>query len=80
MGKSFETGLISSRTNWVRHEVMSDKPLFIRLTLPNGLEESIESLAREILRSQPKNVYRFAAEHFADQVRKRNSGQTSVKS
>ena len=53
----------------------TDKPLFIRLSLPSGLEESLEGLAREVLRSQPKNIYEFAAEHFEELLRKRNKGK-----
>ena len=53
----------------------ADKPLFIRLSLPSGLEESLEGLAREVLRSQPKNIYEFAAEHFEELLRKRNKGK-----
>ena len=55
----------------------TDKPLFIRLSLPSGLEESLEGLAREVLRSQPKNIYEFAAEHFEELLRKRNKGNKS---
>ena len=50
-------------------------PLFIRLSLPSGLEESLENLAREVLRSQPENIYQFAAEHFEKQLRERNKGE-----
>ncbi len=39
-------------------------------------EESLESLAREVLRSQPKNIYEFAAKHFEEQLRKRNKGES----
>ena len=56
----------------------SDKPLFIRLSLPNGLEESLEGLAKEVLRSQPKNIYQFAADHFESLLRKRNEGNTII--
>jgi hypothetical protein len=57
---------------------MGDRPLFIRLSLPAGLEEALENVAREVLRSQPKNIYQFAAEHFEDLLRKRNEGQLSI--
>ena len=49
------------------------RPLFIRLTLPNGLEEALEGLAREVLRSQPDNILEFAANHFEQLVKTRGS-------
>jgi Regulatory subunit of type II PKA R-subunit len=36
---------------------MADRPLFIRLSLPMGLEDTLEGLAREVLRNKPKNIY-----------------------
>ena len=51
---------------------MADRPLFIRLNLPSGLEEALESLAREVLRQKPQNIYEFAADHFEELVKKRN--------
>ena len=52
-----------------------ERPLFIRLSLPAGLEESLEGLAREVLRSQPKELYKFAAEHFESKLKNRNQGE-----
>ena len=49
------------------------RPLFIRLTLPDGLEEALEGLAREVLRSQPDNILEFAANHFEQLVKTRVS-------
>eukprot|EP00095_Tigriopus_kingsejongensis_P003051 snap_masked-scaffold101_size371023-processed-gene-0.7 protein:Tk03051 transcript:snap_masked-scaffold101_size371023-processed-gene-0.7-mRNA-1 annotation:"sperm surface protein sp17" len=46
---------------------MTQKPLFIRLNLPTGLEESLEGLAKEVLRSQPSNILHFSAEYFENQ-------------
>ncbi len=54
-------------------------PLFIRLSLPGGLEEALESLAREVLREQPKDICQFAAQHFEQQLRKRNKGTCCVR-
>ena len=51
---------------------MADRPLFIRLNLPSGLEEALESLAREVLRQKPSNIYEFAADHFEELVKRRN--------
>ena len=53
---------------------MADRPLFIRLSLPSGLEDTLEGLAREVLRHKPKNIYDFAADYFEDLLRKRNEG------
>ena len=47
------------------------RPLFIRLTLPDGLEEALEGLAREVLRNQPENILEFAANHFEQLVKTR---------
>jgi len=49
------------------------RPLFIRLTLPDGLEEALEGLAREVLRHQPENILDFAANHFDQLLKKRGS-------
>jgi hypothetical protein len=57
---------------------MADRPLFIRLSLPGGLEDTLEGLAREVLRSKPKNIYEFAADYFEDLLRKRNDGKSAV--
>ena len=53
---------------------MADRPLFIRLSMPSGLEDALEGLAREILRSQPKDMYEFAAQYFEGLLIKRNKG------
>ena len=47
--------------------------MFIRLTLPEGLEEALEGLAREVLRTQPENIYEFAANHFDQILKKRTN-------
>ena len=57
----------------VRMAVAESRPLFIRLTLPDGLEEALEGLAREVLRQQPDNILDFAANHFEQLVKKRGS-------
>ena len=49
------------------------RPLFIRLTLPDGLEEALEGLAREVLRHQPENILDFAANHFEQLLKKRGT-------
>ena len=52
------------------------RPLFIRLTLPDGLEEALEGLAREVLRHQPENILDFAANHFDQLLKKRGTSGT----
>ena len=54
---------------------MADRPLIIRLRVPCGLEDALERLAREILRSKPKDMYEFAAQYFERLLRKRNIGE-----
>ena len=56
-----------------------ERPLFIRLSLPAGLEESLEGLAREVLRAQPKDLHRFAADHFEAKLKIRNQGDRTHK-
>ena len=53
------------------------RPLFIRLTLPDGLEEALEGLAREVLRQQPENICQFAANHFEQILKKRGTVKLS---
>ena len=57
--------------------VIESRPLFIRLTLPEGLEEALEGLAREVLRHKPENIHEFAAEHFDQLLRRR--GHVGIK-
>ena len=54
---------------------MADRPLFIRLSMPSGLEDALEGLAREILRAQPKDVLEFSADYFEGLLRSRNKGK-----
>ena len=54
------------------------RPLFIRLTLPDGLEEALEGLAREVLRHQPENILEFAAQHFENVLRKRDKSGNNI--
>ena len=53
---------------------VAERPLFIKLNLPDGLEEALEGLAREVLREKPGNIYEFAADYFEELVKKRNEG------
>ena len=43
-----------------------EAPLFVRITLPEGLENMLESLSKEVLKHQPsqQEFYEFAANHF----------------
>ena len=53
---------------------MADRPLFIRLSMPSGLEDALEGLAREVLRAQPKDLLEFSADYFEGLLRSRNKG------
>ena len=53
---------------------MADRPLFIRLSMPSGLEDALEGLAREVLRAQPKDMLEFSAQYFEGLLRTRNKG------
>ena len=57
---------------------MADRPLFIRLSMPSGLEDALEGLAREILRAQPKDLLEFSADYFEGLLRSRNKGNYSI--
>ena len=57
---------------------MADRPLFIRLSMPSGLEDALEGLAREVLRSQPKDMLEFSAQYFEGLLRTRNKGNYSI--
>ena len=56
---------------------MADRPLFIRLSMPSGLEDALEGLAREILRSQPKDMLEFSAQYFEGLLNTRNKGKVN---
>uniref|UniRef100_T1JLY4 RIIa domain-containing protein n=1 Tax=Strigamia maritima TaxID=126957 RepID=T1JLY4_STRMM len=49
-------------------------PLFSFIKVPNGLEDLLEGLAREILRRQPENIHLFAAHYceFLIHIRKQD--------
>ena len=42
-----------------------------RLRVPNGFQNILEGLAREVLRCQPENIYNFSAAYFEELLRKR---------
>jgi len=54
---------------------MTSGPLFLRLGVPNGMEDLLEGLAREVLRHQPKDIYKFAAIHFEGLLLQRQAGE-----
>lgn len=54
---------------------MTSGPLFLRLGVPNGMEDLLEGLAREVLRHQPKDIYKFAAIHFEGMLLQRQAGE-----
>ncbi len=49
-----------------------------RLSVPMGFEYVLESLAREVLREQPKDIIEFAAKYFKAKLVVRNGKQTST--
>ena len=51
---------------------MSEMDYIIVPRIPRGLAPAVEGLAREILRQRPRNIYAFAAEHFAELVKLRD--------
>jgi len=51
--------------------------LFLRISVPEGLDAALEGLAREVLKQQPRDIYWFAAQHFETLVRLRNMGGES---
>jgi Regulatory subunit of type II PKA R-subunit. len=52
----------------------SKGPLFLRISVPEGMDAALEGLAREVLKQQPRDIYWFAAQHFETLVRLRNMG------
>ncbi|XP_046359470.1 sperm surface protein Sp17-like [Haliotis rufescens] len=46
-----------------------------RLRAPKGFPNILEGFAREVLRSQPKNVYAFGQQYFENVLRARDSGE-----
>ena len=39
-----------------------------KLTVPEGFNNLLEGLAREVLREQPENIIKFAADYFKQQI------------
>lgn len=52
----------------------SKGPLFLRVSVPEGMDAALEGLAREVLKEQPTDIYWFAAQHFEKLVRLRDMG------
>lgn len=51
---------------------MSRMDCIIAPRVPRGLSHAVEGLSREILRQKPRNIYAFAAQHFAKLVELRD--------
>ncbi|XP_070547568.1 sperm surface protein Sp17-like isoform X2 [Ptychodera flava] len=47
-----------------------------KYAVPDGFETLLEGLAKEVLRSQPENIYQFASDYFDSLLRMRESTQT----
>ena len=45
--------------------------MFHRIPLPTGLERTLEELAREVLRRQPDDIYRFCHRFFQHRLEQR---------
>lgn len=45
-----------------------------RVSVPLGLEELMEGLAKEVILKKPKDIYIFAAEYFSRLLQLRDSG------
>ena len=56
----------------------TERPLFIKISLPDGLEESLESLARQVLKQNPANIHAFAAQHFQNLHKKAGKGKAEL--
>lgn len=49
-----------------------------RLTVPNGFRNLLEGLTVEILRSNPTDIYKFAAEYFDARLQERQGSYYKV--
>ena len=47
-----------------------------KLRVPDGFNNLLEGLAREVLREQPENIINFAAEYFKTQMLLRDGGKS----
>ncbi|KAJ9600503.1 hypothetical protein L9F63_009193, partial [Diploptera punctata] len=52
----------------------SKGPLFLRVSVPEGMDAALEGLTREVLKQQPRDIYWFAAEHFENLIKLRDMG------
>ena len=44
----------------------------VNLAVPDGFQDLLGDLSREILRKQPKNIPKFSAEYFQQMLEKRS--------
>ena len=44
----------------------------VKVQVPEGLEQVLYDLSREILRDQPSNIHAYAAAHFAGKLKNRS--------
>ncbi|OAD58384.1 hypothetical protein WN48_11347 [Eufriesea mexicana] len=56
---------------------MTEAEYIIAPRIPQGLAPAVEGLAREILRHKPRDIYTFAARHFAELVELRDKECTA---
>ena len=50
-----------------------------KLRVPRGFQNILEGLAREVLRSQPSDIYAFGAVYFERMLRERESEYRSCR-
>lgn len=48
--------------------------MFVKLSVPVGMDAALQGLTREVLRHQPADIYWFAAQYFETLVRRRAAG------
>ena len=48
------------------------------IKIPNGFQNILEALAREVLRDQPEDILKYSASFFADKIRVRDGKTFNV--
>ncbi|KAJ1528401.1 hypothetical protein ONE63_006816 [Megalurothrips usitatus] len=49
--------------------------VFVKLSVPEGMDAALQGLTREVLRHQPDDIYWFAAQYFENLIRARGGGR-----
>lgn len=53
-------------------EPLRVRRVFVKLSVPEGMDAALQGLTREVLRHQPGDIYSFAAQYFESLVRARD--------